>query len=394
MRRALGITVGVAALVALAIGGAWLWSIRPWRVVASVNGVALTARELDLRAAAYGGDRREMARTWIAKEVLLGEAVQRSVSVAEADERAAKDILAAWLANAGTTPERFFSEGPLPEEARRQDFKEGLLIHALVKDALRTARFAEFYAALRGKADVRCPEFPELERLDTGTPLYVGLWGWRPARVAAVAAGQAVTAAELDLRVQNTRDDLRRRGLAHPDERALRRREMQVWIVKAVMRAEAERRGFTVTADDEKAKMSQMAGALKPHGLTVAQFFKEGVLPEGLKWDDFRSALRIGKFMERDVGDKINVTGQEIESRMAELRKRAAEEAARGGKTRIRSDRKTAIDQLRGERYVKEYRAMFRSLFSTARVWCPEFPEMEYVDGVSVPNAGEKGLLK
>ena len=163
MRRALGITVGVAALVALAIGGAWLWSIRPWRVVASVNGVALTARELDLRAAAYGGDRREMARTWIAKEVLLGEAVQRSVSVAEADERAAKDILAAWLANAGTTPERFFSEGPLPEEARRQDFKEGLLIHALVKDALRTARFAEFYAALRGKADVRCPEFPELE---------------------------------------------------------------------------------------------------------------------------------------------------------------------------------------------------------------------------------------
>ena len=195
MRRALGITVGVAALVALAIGGAWLWSIRPWRVVASVNGVALTARELDLRAAAYGGDRREMARTWIAKEVLLGEAVQRSVSVAEADERVAKDILAAWLANAGTTPERFFSEGPLPEEARRQDFKEGLLIHALVKDALRTARFAEFYAALRGKADVRCPEFPELERLDTGTPLYVGLWGWRPARVAAAADGQACACA-------------------------------------------------------------------------------------------------------------------------------------------------------------------------------------------------------
>lgn len=394
MRRVLGITVGVAALVALAIGGAWLWSIRPWRVVASVNGVALTARELDLRTAAYGGDRREMARTWIAKEVLLGEAVQRGVSVAEADERAATDILAAWLVAHGMTAERFFKEGPMPEEARRQDFKEGLLINALVKEGLRTASFADYYHALREKADVRCPEFPELERIDTGTPLYAGMWGWRPLRVAAVAAGQAVTAAELDLRVQNTRDDLRRRGLAQPDERALRRREMQVWIVKAVMRAEAERRGFTVTADDEKAKMSQMAGALKPHGLTVAQFFKEGVLPEGLKWDDFRSALRIGKFMERDVGDKINVTGQEIESRMAELRKRAAEEAARGGKARIRSDRKTAIDQLRGERYVKEYRAMFRSLFSTARVWCPEFPEMEYVDGVSVPNAGEKGLLK
>jgi len=400
MRRALARIAVLAVLVALVSVGAWSWAHRPWRIVASVNGVALTARELELRAAAVEADPREMARTWIAKQVLLDEAVQRNVSVAEQDERAAKGILAAWLTSQGKTVDQFFTEGPLPEETRRQDFKEGLLIYALVKEGLREKAFPEFYHALREKADVRCPEFPELERLDTGASLYAWLWGWRPARVAVVSNGRAVTSAELDLRARNTLDDLRRRGLAPPKEREpellpeLRRREARFWIVKTVLDAEAERRGFTVTGDDEKEEMARQARPLKAHKLTVAQFFKEGVLPEFLKWDDFRSAIRVNKFTTREVREKINVTTQEIEARMAELRKRAAEEAARGGKATVKSDRKTAIDQLRNERYFKGYRALFRSLYDSARVWCPEYPEMERVDGVSAPYVPGKDPLR
>ena len=396
MRKALVRVVVLVALAAVVVGGVWAWTRRPWRVAAAVNGVALTARELDLRAEALGGDRRETVRTWIAKQVLLDEAVQRNVSVAEADEREAKSILTAWLASRGVTPEQFFTEGPLPEEARRRDLQEGLLIHALVKDGLLTKSFPEFYRPLRERAEVRCPEFPELEGLDTGTALYAWLWGWRPARVSVAAAGQVVTSAELDLRVLNALDDLRRRGLAPPKERessilpALRRHEAQTWIVKAVMRAEAARRGFLVTPDDEKEQMERKARALKPHRLTVGQFFKEGVLPEALKWDDFRSEIRVGKFTAREVREKISVTTQEIEARMAELRKRAAEEAARGAKPTVRSDRKTAIDQLHNERYVKGFRDLFRSLFDSARVWSPEFPEMERVDGVSLPIFKER----
>ncbi|MBQ6007570.1 MAG: hypothetical protein IJL17_03470 [Kiritimatiellae bacterium] len=396
MRKALVRVVVLVALAAVVVGGVWAWTRRPWRVAAAVNGVALTARELDLRAEALGGDRRETVRTWIAKQVLLDEAVQRNVSVAEADEREAKSILTAWLASRGVTPEQFFTEGPLPEEARRRDLQEGLLIHTFVKDGLLTKTFPEFYRPLRERAEVRCPEFPELEGLDTGTALYAWLWGWRPARVSVAAAGQVVTSAELDLRVLNTLDDLRRRGLAPPKEReasilpALRRHEAQTWIVKAVMRAEAARRGFLVTSDDEKEQMERKARALKPHRLTVGQFFKEGVLPEALKWDDFRSEIRVGKFTAREVREKISVTTQEIEARMAELRKRAAEEAARGAKPTVRSDRKTAIDQLHNERYVKGFRDLFRSLFDSARVWSPEFPEMERVDGVSLPIFKER----
>ena len=396
MRKALVRVVVLVALAAVVVGGVWAWTRRPWRVVATVNGVTLTAQELDIRAEALGGDRRETVRTWIAKQVLLDEAVQRNVSVAEADEREAKSILTAWLASRGVTPEQFFAEGPLPEEARRRDLQEGLLIHAFVKDGLLTKTFPEFYRPLRERAEVRCPEFPELEGLDTGTALYAWLWGWRPARVSVAAAGQVVTSAELDLRVRNTLDDLRRRGLAPPKEReasilpALRRHEAQTWIVKAVMRAEAARRGFLVTPDDEKEQMERKSRALKSHKLTVGQFFKEGVLPEALKWDDFRSEIRVGKFTAREVREKISVTTQEIEARMAELRKRAAEEAARGAKPTVRSDRKTAIDQLHNERYVKGFRDLFRSLFDSARVWSPEFPELERVDGVSLPILKER----
>ncbi len=398
MRKAFAITLVLAILAVLAYGGAWLWVRRPWRVVASVDGDTLTSHDLDVRVKAYYGDqyvteevRREMVRAWIVKQVLLGEAIQRSVSLSKNDEDEVNVILAAWLANQGTTVDRFFTEGPLPEEAKRNDFKEGLLVHALVKDGLRTASFQDFYRSIREKANVQCSEFPELERVDARAPLYVGLWGWRPARVSVAAAGQVVTSAELDLRVRNALDNLRRRGLAPPKGReasilpTLRRREAQCWIVKAVMRAEAARRGFVVTPDDEKEHMEQKARSLKSYKLTVGQFFKEGVLPEALKWDDFRSEIRVEKFTAREVREKISVTTQEIEARMAELRKRADEEAARGGKVTVRSDRKTAIDQLRNERFFKGFRNLFRSLFYSARVWSPEFPEMEHVDGVSEP---------
>ena len=70
MRKAFVLALTFVVLAALVFGSAWLWMRRPWRVVATVNGVSLAARELDLRAEAYGCDRRETARAWIAKEIL------------------------------------------------------------------------------------------------------------------------------------------------------------------------------------------------------------------------------------------------------------------------------------------------------------------------------------
>ena len=362
MRRALVIILAFAAFAALTAGGTWMWRHRPWRIVATVDGDVLTSRDLDLRIKAYCGgrpvtesDRREMVRAWIAKQILLGEAVRRNASLSETDERVVKGVLVAWLASQGTTADDFFAEGPLPEDVKRNDFKEGLLIHALVREVLGKEPFAAFYRPLHEKALVQCPEFPELERPGGELPLYAGLWGWRPARVSIAAAGQVVTSAELDLRVRNAQDDLRRRGFTPPAVSVLRRHEAQVWIFKVVM---------------------------------------EGVLPESLKMEDFRANIRVNKLLVREVDEKANVSGTEIEARMAELRRRAADEAARGLKPTTRSDRKTAINDLRMERHNKGCRAIFRSLYGSARVWSPEFPEMERLDGVSLPLPNEKEALK
>ena len=155
MRSVFVIALAIAALAALATGGTWMWRHRPWRIVATVDGDALNSRDLDLRLKAYCGgrpatetERREMVRVWIAKQVLLGEAVRRNVSLAEADEREVMGVLVAWLASQGTTADNFFAEGPLPEEVKRNDFKEGLLIHALVKEVLDKELFATFYCPL------------------------------------------------------------------------------------------------------------------------------------------------------------------------------------------------------------------------------------------------------
>ena len=401
MHKALVIVLAIAALAALACGGALLWMHRPWRVIATVDGDNLTSNDLDLRLRTYcagrnvpEGDRREMVRAWIAKQVLLGEAVRRNVSLTEGDEREVKGVLVAWLASHGTTVDNFFAEGPLPEEVKRNDFKEGLLTHALVREVLGKESFAAFYRSLHEKALVSCPEFPELERPAAEPPLYVGLWGWYPARVSVAAAGQVVTSAELDLRVRNAQDDFRRRGLTPPALNVLRRHEAQVWIFKAVMLAEALRQGMTVTPDDERKERARMSASLKPHKLTVDQFFKEGVLPETLKMEDFRANIRVNKLLAREVDGKDNVSGEEIEARMAELRRRAEGEAARGLKPTTRYDRKTAINDLRMERHNKGCRAIFRSLYGSARVWAPEFPEMERLDGVSPPLPNGKESLK
>ena len=401
MRRALVIILAFAAFAALTAGGTWMWRRRPWRVVATVDGDALTSSDLDLRLKAYCGgrlatesDRREMVRAWIAKQILLGEAVRRSASLSEADERVVKGVLVAWLASQGTTVDKFFAEGPLPEDVKRNDFKEGLLIHALVREVLVKEPFAAFYRPLHEKALVQCPEFPELERPGGEPPLYAGLWGWRPARISIAAAGQVVTSAELDLRVRNAQDDLRRRGFTPPAVSVLRRHEAQVWIFKVVMHTEAVRQGMTVTPDDERRERAKMSTSLKPHKLTVEQFFKEGVLPESLKMEDFRANIRVNKLLAREVDEKTNVSGAEIEARMAELRRRAADEAARGLKPTTRSDRKTAINDLRMERHNKGCRAIFRSLYGSARVWSPEFPEMERLDGVSPPLPNGEDVLQ
>ena len=98
MKKVLIHVLALVGFAALVVAGYMAWQVRPWRVVASVNGHTVTAREITLRAQTLLDDakrtehliypkererealeyyRRDATKKWIVKEVLLAEALAR-----------------------------------------------------------------------------------------------------------------------------------------------------------------------------------------------------------------------------------------------------------------------------------------------------------------------------
>ena len=143
--------VGAAVLVG---GGVMLWLNRPGRTAVAVNGRILTDRELTWRAQTLIDDAKRMehllipekempqamrhyrrlaAKMWIVKEVLLAAAVEAGVKATAADEKEALSKVERQLSSRKLTLETFFKEGPIPEDIKREDFREALLIEKFTK---------------------------------------------------------------------------------------------------------------------------------------------------------------------------------------------------------------------------------------------------------------------
>lgn len=149
MKKGIMHALALLVLAGVVVGGFALWRVRPWRAVVTVNGHALTAGELDLRARTLMNDairvkslvlapgqeqevlqryRLEGAKKWVIKEVLLSEALARGYSLTPDDEKEALARVAAGLKSRKLTPEEFFKEGPIPEELKRRDFRESAIV--------------------------------------------------------------------------------------------------------------------------------------------------------------------------------------------------------------------------------------------------------------------------
>ncbi len=154
MKKIIVSFLAIVGAMAIALGGYYFWMQRPWRVVLSVNNHGLSAKELDMRAHTLVNDakrsenllvpkgresevfshyRREAAKMWIIKEVLLSEAVAHNVTVAPNDEKEALEQLARRLKSRKLTSEQYFKEGPMSEDLKRRDFREGMLIDKYMK---------------------------------------------------------------------------------------------------------------------------------------------------------------------------------------------------------------------------------------------------------------------
>ena len=241
MKQTIISMLAIIGAVALVLGGVLLWSNRPGRTAVSVNGRILTDRELTWRAQTLIDDakrvehllipekemkeamrhyRRTAAKMWIVKEVLLAAAVESGVKATAADEKESLAKVERQLKSRNLTPEQFFKEGPIPEETKRSDFREAVLIGKYTKreidgklglgtkeiddrmkelrdlnaklaregkkpvakadrksviEMLRQEKYnVEFRSLFRekfGKMSVECPAFPDLENVDGVSPL-------------------------------------------------------------------------------------------------------------------------------------------------------------------------------------------------------------------------------
>lgn len=240
MKQAVVSVLALVGAVAL-VGGAFvLWSNRPGRTAVSVNGRILTERDLDRRAQTLLDDakrmenllvpegqlpeamrhyRRTAAKMWILKEVLLAAAVESGIKATAADEKESLASMAEQLKSRHLTPEQFFREGPIPEDTKRAEFREGVLIGKFTrreidgkvsiqakeiddrvksiaeanakvvqsggkpsvkadrKTAIETLRrekyneeFRQLFRERFGKMQVKCPAFPDLETVDGVSP--------------------------------------------------------------------------------------------------------------------------------------------------------------------------------------------------------------------------------
>lgn len=154
MRQAVVAVLALIGAAALVVGGVVLWSNRPGRTAVSVNGRILTDRELTWRAQTLIDDakrvekllipekelpeamrhyRRQAAKMWIVKEVLLAAAVEAGVKATADDEKQSLAKVERQLKSRHLTPEQFFKEGPIPEETKRSDFREAVLIGKFTK---------------------------------------------------------------------------------------------------------------------------------------------------------------------------------------------------------------------------------------------------------------------
>ena len=224
------------------------------------------------------------------------------------------------------------------------------------------------------------------------------MWQVRPWRVIASVNGHAITASELELRARTLMDDARRtQNLFIPkgkEEQALnnfRREATKMWIMKEVLLSEAVARGYEVTPADKKESLAQAGAKLgKSRNITVEQFFKEGPLPEEVKRKEFDEGVLINKFTAKEVRDKINVTGEEIEMWYQQLLRNALLTAKSRNQQPAKISRKDAIDSLRAYRFREGFRKLFRDVFPKAQVKCPEYLEMETLEGISPARPEDK----
>ncbi|HRR33131.1 MAG TPA: peptidylprolyl isomerase [Kiritimatiellia bacterium] len=123
----------------------------PNEVVASVNDTKYLRKDMDkvvsalLKSQNVPAGQMEQAKdffqqravySFIMKTLLIDEAKKQSITVTEEDRKTQLGKMEEALKSQNITPEQYFKESPLGEEAARAEFEDGMLIDKLIQKAV------------------------------------------------------------------------------------------------------------------------------------------------------------------------------------------------------------------------------------------------------------------
>jgi peptidyl-prolyl cis-trans isomerase SurA len=143
--------------------------------------------------------------------------------------------------------------------------------------------------------------------------------------IVAVVGTELVTAGELQRRIESIKQDAAQQRQAPPAEPALRQQALDSLIDERVVLVHARDSGVRV---DEVEMDRAVLSVAQQNKLTLAQL-REQLTKEGLEFGRFRNQLRdqllVERVREREVGSRIRVSDEEIETELATRRGAVAE---------------------------------------------------------------------
>jgi peptidyl-prolyl cis-trans isomerase SurA len=145
--------------------------------------------------------------------------------------------------------------------------------------------------------------------------------------IAAVVNSDAVTAAEIDRRVERAQADAARSGARLPPEAELRQQAFDALIDERVIVTTARDNGMRVDEPDIDRAVQTIAAQ---NQLTV-DVLRQRLAAEGIDYGRFRANLRdqilLERMREREVYQRIRVSDEDVERGLAERRAQALAEA-------------------------------------------------------------------
>lgn len=157
-------------------------------------------------------------------------------------------------------------------------------------------------------------------------PAHAALSAIEADRIVAVVNDEAITARELQSRVNTVVRQLKQQGTDLPDTEALNKQVLERLIVERAQLQLARENGITVDDGQLNSALQRIAEA---NHLDAAQF-RAALENDGLTWSAFQENIRkeimLGQLREREVDNRIAVSDGEIDNYLATSAEQSGEE--------------------------------------------------------------------